>query len=284
MSAARTWEDAVRWLIEQPSYAETVRDCYYDPPLARAAARYLASDEFKAVLALLPPPPGKALDLGAGNGISSYALARAGYQVTAVEPDASALVGRGAIAQLAAEEGLAIAVREGTGERIPLRTGELEVVFARQVLHHARDLPALCAEMARVLRPGGRLVAVRDHVITREADLPTFLANHPLHRLYGGENAYRLSEYRRALEGAGFRIVTMLRSFDSVINYYPHTRATLRAELIRRSHRVPIAGGVASALLANDRVFDATLALLSRVDRRPGRLVSFVCDKAEGWR
>ena len=41
---------------------------------------------------MIPRKAGRALDLGAGNGILSYALAREGWSVTAVEPDPSALV------------------------------------------------------------------------------------------------------------------------------------------------------------------------------------------------
>lgn len=38
------------------------------------------------VLALLPPPPARALDIGAGTGRDAAALVARGYQVTAVEP------------------------------------------------------------------------------------------------------------------------------------------------------------------------------------------------------
>ncbi|MCU0885274.1 MAG: hypothetical protein MUC44_10055 [Beijerinckiaceae bacterium] len=70
------------------------RAAYFDEPVA-AALRYQASAEFGAVRALLPPKAGRALDLGAGNGILSHALAREGWAVTAVEPDPSELVGAG---------------------------------------------------------------------------------------------------------------------------------------------------------------------------------------------
>lgn len=38
---------------------------------------------------LLPPPPAKVLDIGAGSGRDSVALAKMGYEVTAVEPSAA---------------------------------------------------------------------------------------------------------------------------------------------------------------------------------------------------
>ena len=48
----------------------------------------------------------QALDLGAGRGISSYALAREGWQVTALEPDPSMLIGAGAIRSLVAKKAM----------------------------------------------------------------------------------------------------------------------------------------------------------------------------------
>ncbi len=276
--SAGTWEDAVRWLMTQPDHAQVVRDCYYDLPLERAASRYFESEEWREIHALLPGPGGKALDVGAGNGIASYALARSGYAVTAVEPDPSKLVGRGAIEDLARTTALSIMALAGTGESVPAEPGEFDLVFARQVLHHAQDLPRMCVELFRVLRPGGTLVAARDHVVSSPRDVTAFRASHPLHQLYGGENAYPLHYYRDALVSAGFEIRLVLRSFDSVINYYPHDRGSLRAEIVRRAGRF-LGPRLPEAVLRSDLVFDVLLRLLSRIDRRPGRLVTFVCTK-----
>jgi len=274
-----TWEDAVRWLLAQPEQRQLVLDCFYDLPRTAAAARYGQSAEWRAVLALLPAQAGEALEIGAGHGIASIALAQAGWHVTALEPDPSDLVGASAIRQLAQACGVAVDVVEGFGEELPFEDASMDFVLARQVLHHARDLPRLCREVARVLRVGGSFLAMREHVISRKSDLPRFLDAHPLHRLYGGENAYLLNEYRGAMLSAGLRIERQLASFDSAINYAPHTRASLRDELISRAGRIPGGSLVLGRLLATDRRYDAFLRLLSRIDRRPGRLYSFVCSR-----
>lgn len=273
-----SWEEAVVWLVAQPDQQELARDCYFDPSPEDAAERYSQSDEWKAIGTLLPPIPERALDVGAGRGIVSYALAKRGWKVVAMEPDASTVVGRGAIERIARSKGLPIEVVGEFGERIPYDSGSFNLVVARQVLHHARDLAALCTEVFRVLKPGGKFIAVRDHVITSPGDLPAFLQVHPLHELYGGENAYQAKQYRSALHAAGFHMDQMFRSFDSVINYAPQTRESLRQELQRRLDRLPL-GTLAGRCLNAEVVLDLALTILSRVDQRPGRLYSFVCSK-----
>ncbi len=220
-----TWEESVLWLRSQPDQQELVRACYYDDPLLEAAKRFATSEEWQATLRLLPRKPGKALDLGAGRGISSYALARLGWQVDALEPNASPIVGRGAIQSLARESGLPIHALDGFAEALPCEDNSFDLVFGRQVMHHAHDLARMCAEIKRVLKLGGTLIATREHVINGQGDLPEFLSRHPLHHLYGGENAYQLQEYLDALMAAGLKITMILGQFDSPINYSPMTHA-----------------------------------------------------------
>jgi SAM-dependent methyltransferase len=260
-----TWEQAVSWLKEQPDRQVLVRACFFDDPLLDAAKRYYVSSEWIAVRGLLPNVPGKVLDLGAGRGISSYALAADGWSTTAIEPDPSNIVGAGAIRKLAEQGGLIITVLEEKGERLPFQDAAFDVVHARQVLHHAHDLERLCREVFRVLRPGGLLVATRDHVIDHQDDLAVFLAAHPLHHLYGGENAYPLERYLSALRQAGFRLRHIYSPWESDINLFPQYFEDARIYVAHRL-RWPIPRLVPSALVR----------FWSRHQSKPGRLYTFV--------
>lgn len=213
-----SWEDAVRWLREQPDQHELVMAAYYDDPLPAAAERYRQSEEWSAIRRLLPMDRGRALDVGAGRGIASYALAHEGFHVTALEPNGSALVGAGAIRSLAASSQLAMEVIQDFSERLPFPDESFDLVFARAVLHHTRDLHVACAEFLRVLKPGGRLLAVREHVISHAQDLDAFLQIHPLHHLYGGENAFQLPQYEAAIRQAGFRLNQSIGPLENPIN------------------------------------------------------------------
>jgi SAM-dependent methyltransferase len=267
----KSWEEAVRWLMNEPGMQELAKAAYFDEPLT-AARRYHASAEFKTLKELLPHTPGRALDLGAGNGILSWALAKEGWHVTAVEPDPSKLIGAGAIRMLTTEPGVSIEVVEAFGESIPAEPAGYDLVVARQVLHHAKDLSAFCQEMARLGKKGARVVTLRDHVVSDAAQRAEFLKTHPMHKHYGGENAFRLEEYRRAIESAGILIEKQYLSFQSVLNFDPTTVPEVKDKIAGLAGPLSPVLGIALKAVPDQMVLNMAAAM----DRRPGRLVSFV--------
>ncbi|WP_433893621.1 class I SAM-dependent methyltransferase [Streptomyces sp. CA-111067] len=115
-------------------------------PRARSAAR--------AVLALVPEPAGTLLDVGCGTGLVSERLMRPGLRVFGVDAS-SGMLG-------AAAGRLGPAVVQGDCRRLPFADDSLDAVSAVWLLHLLPDAPAVVAECARVLRPGGTFVTTVD--------------------------------------------------------------------------------------------------------------------------
>lgn len=284
MSDTISWEQAVKRLRSMPEHADLVRDAYFDEDNLAAAKRFAAGEEFREVLAILKravdrEAPWDVLDMGAGNGIAAYAFAQAGHRVTALEPDPSDDVGAGAVRRLSVESGCAIDVLENPGEVLPSDDGVMDVVYVRQALHHAADLPKLLKEANRVLRRGGCLLATREHVVDDDDQLQRFLESHPLHKWYGGENAYRLDEYEAAIKAAGFTLLAVLGPFDSVINHFPISIAGLdnKCRAYAQWKLGTIVGGVVGAATFYQKW---CRGYLSKRCKEPGRLYSFLARKA----
>ena len=105
-----------------------------------------------AVLWLAGETPCDVVDLGAGTGKLTRSLAALGHHVVAVEP-----LGEMLDRLRAAVPGVTAVA--GSAESMPLPDGAADVVACAQAFHWFDQEPAL-AEIARVLRPGGRLALV----------------------------------------------------------------------------------------------------------------------------
>jgi SAM-dependent methyltransferase len=93
------------------------------------------------VVANLPRPPARVLEVGAGRGDLARTLRRAGYDVTAIDPD------------------------PGGDDVVPVGLAELDVpaasfdaAVAVVSLHHVDSLEQGCLRLAHVLRPGAALL------------------------------------------------------------------------------------------------------------------------------
>lgn len=99
------------------------------------------------------------LDVGTGTGAVAAGAARAvvpGGDVVAIDISPEMLT----LAERPAQDaGIQYLVKEGQAEAIPARNAEFDVVVASLSLMYAVDRAAAAHEIARALRPGGRLVA-----------------------------------------------------------------------------------------------------------------------------
>lgn len=103
---------------------------------------------------LLPPPPARILDVGAGTGFLSLLLAQEGYEVSALDVSASMLA---RLAAKAAELGLGVRTVEGDAA-VPPRGG-FDAVVERHLLWTLPD-PGAALEAWHDSAPQGRLVLI----------------------------------------------------------------------------------------------------------------------------
>jgi SAM-dependent methyltransferase len=272
-----TSEQVVRLYRHWPGNSAAVRDNYFDLPVSAAAQRFAAGEEAAEMARLLAQAPGRRLlEIGSGNGIAAFALARGGWTVTAVEPDPSNEVGAGAVEELARTFGLPIRCLRDLGERLPLADASFDAVYCRQTLHHAVDLERMIAEAARVLRPGGLFLASREHVADDEGQVLAFQRAHPFHWIRGGEMAYPLDRYLEAFRRAGLTVTQTWGPFDSILNFYPGTEAQ-RLQAVQRRIRGRFHLGILLEWLPAFRAW--RLRAANAKDRQPGRLYSFLAVK-----
>ncbi|GAA2029025.1 hypothetical protein GCM10009839_30480 [Catenulispora yoronensis] len=182
-------------------------------------------DAFRAHLPDQRPLSG--LDVGSGTGRYTPALADAFGPVIGVEP--SVQMRDVAEAQSQHPE---VRYLAGSAEDLPVESATADYAVLLQAWHHVQDQPRGARELARVLKPGGRLLVrsgYRDQMPRiwwleqfprgPEVDASMF---QPLHEVIG------------TLSAAGFRV----RTFGMVQEPSSGTRAELLAQLRLRTHTV----------------------------------------------
>jgi len=95
-----------------------------------------------------------AADIGTGAGFVTEGLLERGLRIIAVDRSEAML----AEMKNRFGEGGAVEYRIGEAESLPLEDSSVDYVFANMFLHHVEAPPAAIREMARILKPGGRLV------------------------------------------------------------------------------------------------------------------------------
>jgi len=129
--------------IVQEAFARQARD-FARSPLQTDPRR------LRRLIAFLGARPGeRALDVACGPGIVMAALQRAGLLAVGIDLTLAML------REAASRGGCFV---QGDTGRLPFRESTFDVVVCRNSLHHVSDPSGAIREMARVLRPGGRLV------------------------------------------------------------------------------------------------------------------------------
>ena len=100
-------------------------------------------------------PGRRILDLGSGMGGTSVALGLAGAAPLAFEYNRAYC---DIIRLRAGRYAMGLPVVNGAGEQLPFGDASFDLVIAWDVVEHVQDPARLLAELARVLRPGGRVL------------------------------------------------------------------------------------------------------------------------------
>ena len=123
----------------------------YDGWFATPLGAHAFTVEREALLALSGTVAGKqALDAGCGTGVFTHVLAAAGADVTGIDISPAML-------RRAQDRGLPVA--QADSYTLPFAANSFALVWSVTMLEFVAGPERAVAEMARVLRPGGRLVA-----------------------------------------------------------------------------------------------------------------------------
>ncbi|OEU86585.1 methyltransferase [Streptomyces abyssalis] len=152
------------------------------------------------------------LDAGCGSGPLSAALRDRGADVTGIDASARMV----ALARRRLGDDAALHVGD-LSDPLPFADGAFDDVVASLVLHYLEDWGPTLAELRRVLRPGGRLIASVEHpfvAYTFQEPRPDYFAttSYTFHWTYDGQS-FPLRFWRKPLHAmtdafttAGFRL------------------------------------------------------------------------------
>jgi arsenite methyltransferase len=155
--------------------------------------------------------PGEVVvDLGSGGGLDVFLAAKlVGPKGRAIGIDMTKAMIERAKANAQAGGYTNVEFYESTIDQIPLPDSSVDCVISNCVLNLAPDKPAVFREIARVLKPGGR-VAVSDIALKHE--LPEAVARSMAAYVGCIAGAIRIDEYRAGLLAAGFEHVEIVDS------------------------------------------------------------------------
>ena len=192
-------------------YDDLTRE-WWDPHGVFAALHWLAEARGR----LIPAPPSRdalLLDVACGAGLLAPVL-KAGWRHVGIDLSSLSL-------RQARDHG--VTPVRGDALRLPFADGCFDCVVAGEALEHLPGLEAVCAELARVLSPGGTLVVdtLADTRFTRVALMTVAerLPGGPPPGIHRDDLLVDPARLRRALAAHGVQVASMNGLRPSVLDY-----------------------------------------------------------------
>jgi demethylmenaquinone methyltransferase / 2-methoxy-6-polyprenyl-1,4-benzoquinol methylase len=112
----------------------------------------------KAMIQAVGPRPGqRVLDVATGTGMVAFALAGRGAHVVGLDQSEAMLSGARAKLAGAPDEIRHVEFVQGEAEALPFGDGEFDALTFTYLLRYVDDVAATMTELARVVKPGGRI-------------------------------------------------------------------------------------------------------------------------------
>jgi demethylmenaquinone methyltransferase/2-methoxy-6-polyprenyl-1,4-benzoquinol methylase len=112
----------------------------------------------RALVAAIDPRPGqRILDVAAGTGLVSFALARRGCEVIGLDQSEAMLERARTRAARLPEPAGSVRFVQGEAERLPFEDAEFDALTFTYLLRYVDDRLATMRELARVVKAGGRI-------------------------------------------------------------------------------------------------------------------------------
>ena len=166
----------------------------------------------------------KVLEVGASFGWSAWRFAQRGCDVVALD-----VTNYLAVSDLYFEEDDAYFERVMADiNRLPFKDESFDLIFSHSVIHHCQDLGGLFRTFYRLLRPGGRVVALHECAFGLLEDKSGPALQEAIEEGYN-ENAYTLPQWKKGARDGGFHDVHF--HFFSFVNDYTRRKKDRKAPL-----------------------------------------------------
>lgn len=144
------------------------------------------------------PKGSTVMDLGAASGVVAEGLAREGFKVKGIEYDPKLVT-----EWRKKDHPSSVEIIEGDGRKLPYQDREFDGALALEVLEHIQETDQVLAELARVIKPGGKLVV---GVPTAATERIYYRFNQDFAKMATHVHVFSKRGLTEKLEQAGFKI------------------------------------------------------------------------------